>query len=90
MAREIRFGVGAHHTKGWAFGTGELFRETSQSDLIEAKDDFILGGDDRDTLLSAPLNHLHRRRVVGGDVLLLVWHVAAAKELLSSITPWSG
>ena len=90
MTGQVLVGVGSQHAEWRPPRAGVLLRETREARLIEAEDDLVVRRDDRHPLLAAAANHFHCRRVVIGDVSFLEGDVVTAKELLSSIAPWSG
>jgi hypothetical protein len=90
MLRQVLFRVRGQDSERWTFRSGELFCQLREFPLIESQDDIAIRDGDRHALLTADANHLHRRLVVLGDVFLDEGNLVSAKELLSSITPWSG
>ena len=87
---QILLGVGGQDAERRALRSGEFLRQLGELRLVEPENDIAIGDGDGHALLAADANHLHRRLVILGDVLLDEGNLVSAKELLSSIAPWSG
>ncbi len=90
MPPEVVLNVGAEDTQRGPPRAAIPFGKSTESNLVETDNHFILGRDNRDTLLPAATDHLHSRGRVLAHILGVEWNIVTAKELLSTIAPWSG